>query len=398
MDHLLSNRVNNLAESATIAMSRKSRELSEQGIKVVNLSLGEPDFNTPDFVKNAGIDAINNNFSKYPPVPGYKDLREAISTKFKRDNNIDYTSEQIVVSTGAKQSIMNAVLALVNDGDEVLLPAPYWVSYYEMVRFAGGIPVVLPTTIEDGFKLQPEALKSAISPRTKLMIFSYPCNPSGASYTKPELEEIAKVIDEKGEFMIIADEIYEHINFFGEHTSLASLPGMYDKTITVNGVSKGFAMTGWRIGYIGAPDWVAAACTKIQGQFTSGASSIAQKAAKAAVLADPKEIEFMKTAFEKRRRLFKVGLDSLPGFKTNLPEGAFYMFPDVSELFGKKTDNFEINNADDLSMYFLTEAHVATVSGGAFGSPNNLRLSYATSEEELNESISRMPKALAKLK
>jgi aspartate aminotransferase len=398
MDHLLSNRVNNLAESATIAMSRKSRELSEQGIKVVNLSLGEPDFNTPDFVKNAGIDAINNNFSKYPPVPGYKDLREAISTKFKRDNNIDYTSEQIVVSTGAKQSIMNAVLALVNDGDEVLLPAPYWVSYYEMVRFAGGIPVVLPTTIEDGFKLQPEALKSAISPRTKLMIFSYPCNPSGASYTKPELEEIAKVIDEKGEFMIIADEIYEHINFFGEHTSLASLPGIYDKTITVNGVSKGFAMTGWRIGYIGAPDWVAAACTKIQGQFTSGASSIAQKAAKAAVLADPKEIEFMKTAFEKRRRLFKVGLDSLPGFKTNLPEGAFYMFPDVSELFGKKTDNFEINNADDLSMYFLTEAHVATVSGGAFGSPNNLRLSYATSEEELNEAISRMQKALAKLK
>lgn len=398
MDHLLSNRVNNLAESATIAMSRKSRELSEQGIKVVNLSLGEPDFNTPDFVKNAGIDAINNNFSKYPPVPGYKDLREAISTKFKRDNNIDYTPEQIVVSTGAKQSIMNAVLALVNDGDEVLLPAPYWVSYYEMVRFAGGIPVVLPTTIEDGFKLQPEALKSAISPRTKLMIFSYPCNPSGASYTKPELEEIAKVIDEKGEFMIIADEIYEHINFFGEHTSLASLPGMYDKTITVNGVSKGFAMTGWRIGYIGAPDWVAAACTKIQGQFTSGASSIAQKAAKAAVLADPKEIEFMKTAFEKRRRLLKEGLDSLPGFKTNLPEGAFYMFPDVSELFGKKTDNFEINNADDLSMYFLTEAHVATVSGGAFGSPNNLRLSYATSEDELNEAISRMQKALAKLK
>jgi len=397
MEHLLSNRVNNLAESATIAMSRKSRELSEQGIKVVNLSLGEPDFNTPEFIKNAGKQAIDDNFSKYTPVPGYKDLRDAISTKFKRDNNIEYSAEQIVVSTGAKQSIMNAVLALVNDGDEVLLPAPYWVSYYEMVRFAGGIPVVLPTTIEDGFKLQPDALKSAISPRTKLMIFSYPCNPSGASYTKTELEAIAEVMADKGDFMIIADEIYEHINFFGDHTSLAALPGMYDKTITVNGVSKGFAMTGWRIGYIGAPKWVAAACTKIQGQFTSGASSISQKAALKAVLTDPKEIEYMKTAFEKRRRLFKVGLDTLPGFKTNLPEGAFYMFPDVSELFGKKAGDFKINNADDLSMYFLTEAHVATVSGGAFGSPNNLRLSYATSEDELNEAIVRLQKALAKL-
>lgn len=396
MEQFLSNRVNNLAESATIAMSRKSRELAEQGVNVINLSLGEPDFNTPDFIKDAAVDAIHQNFSKYPPVSGYKDLREAISVKFKRDNQLSYTANQIVVSTGAKQSIMNAVLALVNEGDEVILPAPYWVSYYEMVKFAGGLPIVLPSSVDNGFKVSPQALDSAISPRTKLMMFSYPCNPSGASYTENELLAIAEVISNKN-LMVIADEIYEHINFFGPHISFATLPGMYDKTITVNGVSKGFAMTGWRIGYLGAPQWLADACTKIQGQFTSGASSIAQQAAKAAVLANPEKINHMKQAFEQRRNLFKKGLDTLPGFKTNLPEGAFYMFPEVSNLFGKKYGDHQINSAADLALYFLQEAHVATVSGEAFGNPENLRLSYATSESDLTEAIQRLKKAIDKL-
>lgn len=397
MEQHLSDRAKNLAESATIAMSRKSRELKEQGIDVISLSLGEPDFNTPDFIKKAAKKAIDENFSKYPPVNGYKEVREAIANKFKRDNQLDYHPDQIVISTGAKQSIMNVVLSLVNPGDEVILPAPYWVSYYEMVKFAGGIPIVVDSSIEVDFKLQPEALQKAISPKTKLMIFSYPCNPSGTSYTKAELGAIAEVIKNNQGFYIIADEIYEHINFFGEHNSLAAYDGLFDRTITVNGVSKGFAMTGWRIGYIGAPLWIAKACTKIQGQFTSGANGIAQKAAEKAVAEPPSSINYMKEAFEQRRKTFKAGLDTLPGFKTNLPEGAFYMFPDVSDLFGKSSGNHVINNADDLAMYFLAEAHVATVSGGAFGCPNNLRLSYATSENELNEAVKRLKAAIEKL-
>jgi aspartate aminotransferase len=397
MNNLLSDRALNLTESATIAMSRKSRELKEQGVNVISLSLGEPDFNVPEFVKEAGISAIIQDFSKYPPVPGYKDLKEAISAKFKRDNNLDYTMDQIVVSTGAKQSIMNVVLSLINYGDEVILPAPYWVSYAEMVKFAGGVPVVIETNIENDFKLTPQQLQKAITPKTKLMIFSSPCNPSGAAYTKDGLGELAKVISGNDNFMVIADEIYEYINFSGNHYSLASYPAMYERVMTINGVSKGFAMTGYRIGYMGAPKWVADSCTKIQGQFTSGASSIAQMAAKKAVLTDPSEISFMRDAFMKRRDLVKTLLDEIKGVITNVPEGAFYHFPDVSALFGKSTNGITVNSSSDLAMYLLSEAHVAVVGGDSFGNPKNIRLSYAASEDDLKEALSRMKIAIEKL-
>ena len=393
----LSDRVNKLAESATIAMSQKSRELQEQGIDIISLSLGEPDFNVPDFVKEAGKKAIDDNYSKYMPVPGYLDLRQSIALKFKRDNGLHYTPDQIVVSTGAKQSIINVILSLVNPGDEVIVPAPYWVTYFEQVRMAEGIPVTIETSIENDFKMTPEQLKAAITPKSKLMIFSNPCNPTGSAYSREELEGLAKVVAEAPDLYVISDEIYEHINFVGKHQCFAQFPDVYDRTITVNGLSKAFAMTGYRIGYIGAPQEIAKACTKIQGQYTSGTSSIGQRMAKAAVEADPSVLNYMVEAFRRRRDLVLGLLDEIEGVKTNVPEGAFYVFPDISSFFGKSYGLHTINNATDLSMYLLDEAHVAIVTGEAFGDPACIRISYATSEDVLTEAIKRIKQALEKL-
>jgi len=394
---MLSDKVNNLAESATIAMASKSRKLIAQGKDIISLSLGEPDFNTPDFVKEAAKEGVDQNYSKYMPVPGYLDLREAISNKFKRDNGLDYNANQIVVSTGAKQSIMNVVMALVNPGDEVIIPIPYWVTYVEQVRLMGGIPVTVETSIDDDFKITPEQLENAITEKSKLMIFSNPCNPTGSAYSKEEMAGLAQVIAKHSNLYVISDEIYEHINFVGKNVSLASFDEVYNQTITVNGVSKAFAMTGYRIGYIGAPQEIAAACTKLQGQFTSGTSSISQRAAKAAVEADPSAIQFMVEAFHKRRDLVLEKLGEIEGLKLNTPEGAFYVFPDVTSYFGKSHGNHTINSATDLSMYLLDEALVALVTGEAFGAPNCIRLSYAASEEVLLEAIQRMKTALDKL-
>lgn len=386
-----------LSESATLAMSRKSRELSEQGVNVVNLSLGEPDFNTPDFIKEAAKEGIDQNYTRYMPVNGYADFRASIAAKFKRDNNIDYTPEQIVVSTGAKQSIVNVILATVNPGDEVLLPAPYWVSYIEMVKMTGAKPVVIPSGIEDDYKITPEQLREHITPRTRMLIYSSPCNPSGSVYTEAELRAIADVVAEHPNMIVISDEIYEHINYLGGHFSLASVDKVYDQTVTVNGVAKGWAMTGWRIGYLGAPLWIAKACTKLQGQFTSGASSISQRAAKAAVEADPSAASHMRDTFLKRRGLITDLLSEIPGVECNVPDGAFYMFPRVSHYFGKRFGDKVIQNSDDLAEYILAEGHVATVSGAAFGSPECLRISYAASEADLKEAAARIKGALAKL-
>ena len=393
----ISERVEALAESATIAMAAKSRELKAQGKDVISLSLGEPDFNTPDFVKEAAKQAIDDDYSKYMPVPGYLDLREAISAKFKRDNGLDYAPEQIVVSTGAKQSLINVILSLVNPGDEVIIPAPYWVTYVEQVRMAGGVPVVIETSIDNDFKITPAQLKEALNEKSKLMIFSNPCNPTGSAYSKEELSGIAEVVAATENFYVISDEIYEHIIFEGKNHSFAGFPGVYNKTITVNGVSKAFAMTGWRVGYIGAPKEIAAACTKIQGQYTSGTGSISQRATKRAVETDPAELKFMVDAFRGRRDLVLNLLNEIEGVKTNVPEGAFYVFPDISSFFGKSVDGRVINNATDLSMYILDEAMVALVTGVAFGDPNCIRISYATSEEVLTEAIQRIKKALDKL-
>lgn len=397
MEEALSTRIKNLSESATIAMAQKSRELKEQGIDIISLSLGEPDFNTPDFIKDAAKEGIDQNYTKYMAVPGYEDLREAISHKFKRDNGLDYSANQIVVSTGAKQSITNVVLSLIDEGDEVLLPAPYWVTYEEIVKLAGGIPVIIQTGIESDFKVTAEQLKNHITTKTKMLIYSSPCNPSGSVYSKEELKSIAEVISQYPNIYVIADEIYEHINFEGKHESLAQFPEIYNQTITVNGVSKAFAMTGWRIGYIGAPLWIAKACTKMQGQFTSGTCSIAQRAAKAAMEADPSVTHDMLEAFRKRRTLVTDKLKTIPGVKTNMPEGAFYVFPDISSFFGKSHNDTTINNASDLSMFLLADANVAVVTGEAFGSPNCIRFSYAASESELNEALQRIEKSLAKL-
>jgi aspartate aminotransferase len=394
----LSQRIINLTESATLAMSRKSRELSQKGIDVINLSLGEPDFNTPDFIKEAAKKAIDENFTKYTPVNGYLDLREAISIKFKRDNNLDYSPDQIIVSTGAKQSIANAVMSLVDEGDEVIIPTPFWVSYEEMVKLAGGKCVFVKTTLESDFKITGEQLKKAISPKSKLMIYSSPCNPTGSVYGKGELDAIAQIMRENPKLHVIADEIYEHINFTGKHLSLATYTDIKDRVITVNGVSKGFSMTGWRIGYIGASKEIAEACNKMQGQITSGTCGIAQKAAKAAVLADPKLTVPMKDAFLKRRDLVLNLLKDIPGMKTNVPTGAFYVFPDISSYFGKKYGDVTIKDADDLCMFLLTEGKVALVTGGAFGEPDCMRISYATSEDILTEAIKRIKEALSKLK
>jgi aspartate aminotransferase len=394
----VSDRLNRLAESATLAMARMSRELQAQGHDVIALSLGEPDFDTPDFIKKAAKKAIDDNFSHYTPVPGLPELRNAISQKFKRDNNLEYTSEQIVTSTGAKQSLANICLSLLNPGDEVLLPCPYWVSYTEIIKLSEGVPVEVPSNIETDFKVTPNQLESAITPRTKLLMFSSPCNPSGTVYTKEELEAIAKMLEKYPDIYVIADEIYEHINFTSAHFSIGTIGSMKDRTITVNGVSKGFAMTGWRVGFIGAPLWMAKACNKIQGQITSATCAIAQKAAEKAILANPKEATVeMKNIFLKRRNLVLKELTSIKGIKCNIPQGAFYVFPDVSYYFGKSFGNTKINNSNDLCMYLLNSAHVAFVAGDAFGNPECIRVSYAAADDKLIEAMARIKKQLAKL-
>jgi aspartate aminotransferase len=391
----LSDRINNLAVSQTLAMAALARELKAQGKDIISLSLGEPDFNTPEFIKEAAKKAIDENYSTYTPVEGYLDLKEAICRKFKRDNNLDYKPSQIVVSTGAKQSLYNIAQVMLNDGDEVILPAPYWVSYYEIIKLSGGVPVEVPTSIENDFKITPEQLEAVITPKTKMIWYSSPCNPSGSVYSREELEALSKVILKHENIYVVSDEIYEHINFSGTFCSIGSIPGMLDRTITVNGVAKAFAMTGWRIGYIGAPEFIAKACTKIQGQVTSGANSIAQRATIAAVDADPKVLNYMVEAFHKRRDLVVGLIKEIPGLKINIPEGAFYVFPDVSSFFGKTLRGQFIKNATDFSMYLLAEANVATVTGDAFGNPNCIRFSYATSEELLIEALRRIKEALA---
>ena len=395
--NLLSERVNNLSESATIAMARKSRELKAQGIDVISLSLGEPDFNTPDFIKKAAKEGIDQNYSKYMAVNGYEDLRTAICDKFKRDNDVSYNINQIVVSTGAKQSIANVALSLINPGDEVIIPAPYWVSYEEIFKMAGAVIVPIETTIENDFKITAEQLKNAINEKTKLMIYSSPCNPSGSVYSKEELRSLADVLVQYSSVVVVSDEIYEHINFTDSYFSMAAFDDMYQQVVTVNGVSKSFAMTGWRLGYIGAPEWIAKACTKIQGQFTSGASSISQRAALAAVSYSPNVILPMKEAFLERRNFMLKELRNIKGIKINEPKGAFYLFPDVSELFGQQFDKKTINNADDLCLFLLEEAKVALVTGNAFGSPNCIRISYAASMEQLKEAVYRIKSAISQL-
>jgi aspartate aminotransferase len=394
----LSDRLLAMEESATIAMAKKSRELQSQGKDIISLSIGEPDFNTPDFIKEAAKRAIDNNITRYSPVAGYPDLRKAISEKFKRDNNLSYTPEQIVVSTGAKQSIANIILSMVNPGEEVIVPVPYWVSYIETIKLAEGIPVTIPTTVESNFKITPEQLKKAITSKTKMIVFSTPCNPSGSVYNKEELKALAEVIIQFPDIYIISDEIYEYINFIGKHESIAQFDFIYDRVITVNGMSKGFAMTGWRIGYIGAPLWISQACEKMQGQFTSGTSSISQMAALEAAKADPSVTFEMREAFKKRRDLVLGLLNEIPGLKTNTPDGAFYIFPDISSYFGKSYNTYQIKNSNDLSMFLLEEGNIALVSGDAFGDDNCIRFSYATSEKILIEAVKRIKEALAKLK
>lgn len=393
----VSDRLSNLAESATLAMARKTRELKEKGLDIIGLSLGEPDFDTPDFIKDAAKKGIDENYTKYMAVNGYQDLREAISYKFKRDNNLDYKASQIVVSTGAKQSIANVVLSLVNPGDEVIIPAPYWVTYEEIVKLAEGIPVFIETSIDNDFKITPYELSQAITSKTKLMIYSSPCNPTGSLYSKEELEGLAKEISLHPNMVVISDEIYEHINFIGKHYSLANIPKVYNQVVTINGVSKAFAMTGWRLGFIGAPQWIADACTKMQGQITSGASGISQRAALEAVKAEPSVTFEMREAFRRRRDLMLEGLNNIEGVKTNVPEGAFYLFPDVSSFFGKTDGIYKIENSNDLTLYILNEALVALVSGSAFGAPDCIRISYAASDEELVEALKRIKKVLDKL-
>jgi aspartate aminotransferase len=395
MNHILSDRINNLSTSQTLAMAALARELKAQGKDIISLSLGEPDFNTPDFIKEAAKKAIDENYSTYTPVDGYVELKEAICRKFKRDNNLDYKPANIVVSTGAKQSLYNIAQVMLNDGDEVILPAPFWVSYYEIIKLSGGVPIEVPTTIDSDFKITPEQLEKAITPKTKMIWYSSPCNPSGSVYSREELEALGKVLEKHPNIYIVSDEIYEHINFTGTFCSVGSIPGLFDRTITVNGVAKAFAMTGWRIGYIGAPEFIAKACTKMQGQVTSGANSIAQRATIAAVDADPSVLNDMVKAFHSRRDLVVGLMQQIPGIKLNVPEGAFYVFPDVSSFFGKTLKGTNIKNADDFSMYLLSEANVATVTGDAFGNPDCIRISYATSEDLLTEAIRRIKEALA---
>ena len=397
MEKRTSDLLDRLSESATLAMAQMARELKASGVDIISLSLGEPDFDTPSELKQAGIDSINANETHYTPVPGTQRVREAISKKFKRDNGLVYNSDQIVVSTGAKQSLANVILSLVNPGDEVILPAPFWVSYIELIKVAGGVPVILPTGIKEDYKINPEALEAAINEKTRMMIYSSPCNPSGSVYTKEETSKIADVLRKHDNMYTISDEIYELINFTSKHASLAAEPGMMDRVITVNGVSKGFAMTGWRLGYIGAPKWIADACTKIQGQFTSAPCSIAQAAAATAVDADPSIAHSMVAAFLRRRNAMHASLSKVPGINLNLPMGAFYLFPDVSELFGKSFNGKSLDNSDDVAMFLIEEAHVATVSGAAFGTPECIRISYAAADEDLEEAVRRIEAAVSKL-
>lgn len=393
----VSDRVKSLAVSQTLAMDQKSRELKAKGIDVISLSLGEPDFNTPDYIKEAAKKAIDDNYSKYPPVPGYEDLRKAISAKFKRENNLDYAPDQIIVSAGGKHSLINVILSLVNPGDEVVILAPYWVSYYDQVILAGGKPVIISTTIDNDFKIKPEQLENAISGKTRLVIFNSPSNPTGMVYSKAEMEVLARIIEKHEGVFVISDEIYEHIIFEGEHVSLASFGFIYDRVITVNGVSKGYAMTGWRIGYIGAPVWLAKACNKLQGQFTSGVCSIAQRAALAALQGTGESQRIMRDAFLRRRDLVVGLLKEIKGLKVNVPQGAFYVMPDISYFIGKSDGVTRIADSGELAMYLLDKARVATVGGDAFGAPECIRISYATSDELLVEAMKRIKVALENL-
>ena len=394
----LSERINRLAESATLAMARMSRELKAEGKDVIALSLGEPDFNTPEFIKNAAKEAITNNYSHYTPVPGLDDLRISIANKFKRDNNLDFTKDEIVVSTGAKQSLANICLSLLDPGDEVLLPCPYWVSYAEIIKLAEGTPIEISSSVKDNFKVSAKQIENAITEKTKMFMFSSPCNPSGSVYTENELREIAKVFEKHPQVFIVSDEIYEHINFTNQHFSIGRIDSLKDRVITVNGVSKGFAMTGWRVGFIGAPLWIAKACNKIQGQVTSATCAIAQKATEEAMKADPKEVtNEMKNSFLKRRDLLLEKLNGIKGVKCNIPDGAFYIFPDISYFFGKTDGKNVINDANDLCMYLLNTCYVALVSGAPFGNPECVRISYAASEENLLEAVKRIKSQLEKL-
>jgi len=395
MKNLLSNRINRLPASQTLAMAAKARELKAAGKDIISLSLGEPDFNTPDFIKEAAIKAIKDDYNSYTPVNGYLDLREAICYKFKRDNQLDYQPNQIVVSTGAKQALANVAMVLLNPGDEVLLPAPFWVSYEAMVNLAEAVPVNIPTSIASNFKITPKQLEDAITPKTKLLFFNSPNNPSGSVYSEEEYRALAKVLEKYPNIFVISDEIYEHILYKGTNFSFARIKNMYDRTITVNGVSKSFAMTGWRIGYIGAPEWIAKACTKFQGQITSGANCIAQRATIAALKAPVSKIKYMVDEFKIRRDLVLNLLSEINGFLVNIPDGAFYVFPDISYYFGKTIKGVKINNATDFSLFLLEYANVATVTGDAFGQPNCIRLSYATSQELLKEAIKRIKEVLS---
>ncbi|MGB0788420.1 MAG: pyridoxal phosphate-dependent aminotransferase [Marinirhabdus sp.] len=396
MDPKLARRVTTMATSATLAMAAKARELRQKGKDIISLSLGEPDFTVPEFVKKAAVQAIRDDYHAYTPVDGYAELKEAIITKFKRDNNLTYAPSQIVVSTGAKQSLANLAQVLLNEGDEVLLPAPYWVSYSEIAKLAGGVPVTIPTSIATDFKVTPAGLEAAITERTKMMIFSSPCNPSGSVYSKEELRELAGVLLKHPNIIVVSDEIYEHINFTHHgHVSMAGFKAMYDRTVTVNGVSKAFAMTGWRIGYMGGPEYIARACNKMQGQVTSGANCIAQRAVITALQSDPSKIQYMVKAFRERRDRVLQLLAEIPGFKTNVPEGAFYVFPDISHYFGKTLRGKKIENASSFALYLLEEAEVATVTGDAFGDKNCIRISYAASIESLNEAVQRIKGAVS---
>ena len=394
----LSDRLNRLAPSATLAMSQRSNEMKAQGIDVINMSVGEPDFMTPDHVKMAGKKAIDDNFSKYSPVPGYLSLRKAIANKLKRENNLNYSASEVIVGTGGKQGVCNTILALVNPGDEVIIPAPYWVSYPQMVKLAGGVPVIVPAGIEQDFKITADKLKAAITSKTKLIILCSPSNPTGSVYTKEELEALAKVVLEHNNLFVLSDEIYEHINYIGCHASIAACEGMKERTIICNGVSKAYAMTGWRLGWVAAPEWIIKGLNKLQGQYTSGTSSVSQMAALAAYEGDQGCVEDFREAFQRRRNLIVSLAKEVPGLEVNVPEGAFYLFPKCSSYFGKTDGKHVINNSTDFALYLLEEGHVATVAGDAFGSPDYFRMSYATSDDNIIEALSRIKEVLLKLK
>jgi aspartate aminotransferase len=394
----LSNRLNRLQPSATLAMSQKSNELKSKGIDVVNMSIGEPDFNTPESIKAAAQKAIEENYSHYSPVPGYPVLREAIAGKLKRENHLDYTPAQILCSNGAKQSVCNVILALINDGDEVIIPAPYWVSYPQMVKLAGGTPVSVEATIEQNFKITPEQLEAAITPKTKALILCSPSNPTGSVYSLEELEGLAKVLKNHPDVLVFSDEIYEHINYVGRHASIAQVEGMKDRTVIINGVSKAYAMTGWRIGFIAGPEWIVKGCNKLQGQYTSGPCSVSQMAAAAAYAGDQQCVEDMRQEFERRKNLIVSLAREIPGFEVSVPDGAFYLFPKISSFFGKSYENYHIHTSTDFAMFLLEVAHVASVGGDAFGSPECIRFSYATSEDNIREGMKRIKEAVALLK